>query len=178
MALNVGRCMGQGRRSPLLHQKRARYSILHKGTKTGTALKTKSHCSLFKPPLSCEARGRNLHLPGTAVHRLLNESRYVQARVGLRWRLSQLDTSQWFLLLLNIPGGTTLSILVSLSCSFHSLRLKHLQHMDPSSPEAQAILQHSNVTYDEAIFYESHHQTGKYVSWLVLIHRTQGVSIY
>ena len=118
MALNVGRCMGQGRRSPLLHQKRARYSILHKGTKTGTALKTKSHCSLFKPPLSCEARGRNLHLPGTAVHRLLNESRYVQARVGLRWRLSQLDTSQWFLLLLNIPGGTTLSILVSLSCSF------------------------------------------------------------
>ena len=40
--------------------------------------------------------------------------------------------------------------------------------MDPSSLEAQAILQGYNVTYDEVIFYQFHHQIGKYVSALVI----------
>ena len=39
--------------------------------------------------------------------------------------------------------------------------------MDPSSPEAQAILRYDNVTYDDINFYEFHHQIGKYVSALV-----------
>ena len=37
-------------------------------------------------------------------------------------------------------------------------------HMDPSSPEAQAILQHYDVPYDDVISYQSHHQVGIYVS--------------
>ena len=44
--------------------------------------------------------------------------------------------------------------------------------MDPSSPEAQAILQYYNVTYDDVIFYHFHHQIGKYVSRLVLADKT------
>ena len=55
---SVGRCVGQGRSSPLRSEADI---MLRKGTKTGTALKINS---LFKPPLSCEARGRNVHLPG------------------------------------------------------------------------------------------------------------------
>lgn len=46
--------------------------------------------------------------------------------------------------------------------------------MDPLSAEAQAILRHYKVTYDEAIFYQSHHQTGKYVSaWFALADETR-----
>lgn len=36
--------------------------------------------------------------------------------------------------------------------------------MDPSIAEAQGILRYYEVTYDEVIFYEYHHQIGKYVS--------------
>jgi hypothetical protein len=35
--------------------------------------------------------------------------------------------------------------------------------MDPLSLEAQGLLNHHNLTYDEVLFYESHHQIGKYV---------------
>ena len=35
--------------------------------------------------------------------------------------------------------------------------------MVPLSPEAQALLDRYNLTYDEVLFYESHHQIGKYV---------------
>jgi hypothetical protein len=31
------------------------------------------------------------------------------------------------------------------------------------SPEAQGLLNRYNLTYDEVLFYESHHQIGKYV---------------
>jgi len=40
--------------------------------------------------------------------------------------------------------------------------------MDPTSPEARTILRFYDLTYDEVMFYESHHQIGKYVSRLVL----------
>jgi len=45
--------------------------------------------------------------------------------------------------------------------------------MDPSSPEAEAILQHYHVPYDEVISYQSHHQVGKYVSGLALTDKIQ-----
>ena len=35
--------------------------------------------------------------------------------------------------------------------------------MVPLSPEAQGLLNRYNLTYDEVLFYESHHQIGKYV---------------
>lgn len=47
--------------------------------------------------------------------------------------------------------------------------------MDPSSPDAQAILRYNNVTYDEVILYHFHHQIGKYVSPLVLADNNTGV---
>lgn len=50
--------------------------------------------------------------------------------------------------------------------------------MDRSSAEAQAILLHYDVTYDEAIFYEFHHQAGMHVSSLVLGDSSPGVRIY
>lgn len=40
--------------------------------------------------------------------------------------------------------------------------------MDQSSAEAQAVLLHYDVTYDELIFYGFHHQAGMHVSSLVL----------
>ena len=45
--------------------------------------------------------------------------------------------------------------------------------MDPSSPEAQAILQHYDVPYDDIISYRSHHQVGKYVSSLAFTDKIQ-----
>jgi len=45
--------------------------------------------------------------------------------------------------------------------------------MDPSSLEAQAILRDYKVTYDEVLFYQFHHQIGKYVSGVVLTNNTQ-----
>lgn len=49
--------------------------------------------------------------------------------------------------------------------------------MDPSSPESQAILRYYNVTYDEVVFYEFHHQIGKYVSDLVPADEPKGESL-
>ena len=45
--------------------------------------------------------------------------------------------------------------------------------MDPESPEAQSILRSYDLTYNDVIFYESHHQIGKYVSRLVLMDETE-----
>ena len=45
-------------------------------------------------------------------------------------------------------------------------------YMDPESPEAQTILRFYGLTYDEVMFYEVHHQIGKYVSRLVLMDET------
>jgi len=49
--------------------------------------------------------------------------------------------------------------------------------MDPSSPEARAILLHYNLTYDEVIFYQFHHQAGMYVSGLVLVGKTRSENL-
>lgn len=49
--------------------------------------------------------------------------------------------------------------------------------MDPSSPESRAILRYYNVTYDEVVFYEFHHQIGKYVSGLVPADEPKGESL-
>lgn len=45
--------------------------------------------------------------------------------------------------------------------------------MDPSSPEAHAILRHYNVPYDEVISFQFHHQVGKYVSGVALTDKIQ-----
>jgi hypothetical protein len=45
--------------------------------------------------------------------------------------------------------------------------------MDPASPEARTILQFYDLTYNEVMFYEFHHQIGKYVSRLVLTNKTR-----
>lgn len=44
--------------------------------------------------------------------------------------------------------------------------------MDPSGPEAQAILQCYNTTYDDVLSFQSHNQMGEYVSRLVLADET------
>ncbi len=45
--------------------------------------------------------------------------------------------------------------------------------MDPASPEARTILRAYDLTYNEVIFYEFHHQIGTYVSRLVLMDKTE-----
>lgn len=45
--------------------------------------------------------------------------------------------------------------------------------MDPESAEARTILRSYDLTYNEVVFYEYHHQIGKYVSLLVLMDKTE-----
>ena len=45
--------------------------------------------------------------------------------------------------------------------------------MDPDSPEARTILRYYDITYNDVLFYEVHHQIGKYVSSLVLVDKTE-----
>jgi len=55
----------------------------------------------------------------------------------------------------------------SLPSPFHYLGFDTCNMYTPlASPEAQTILQFYDITYDEVMFYESHHQIGKYVSGL------------
>lgn len=69
---------------------------------------------------------------------------------------------------LNNPSATTPFTVPSTLSAFYPLGFRYPQHMNPSSPEARAILRYYDATYDEVLFYEFQHQAGKYVSGLVV----------